>query len=289
MGRVVFVVCDVDIQEVLVQDKESLAIIAGEPLYVLPDDLYIPPQALKVFLQTFSGPLDLLLYLIKKQNLDILNIPIAKITKQYVEYLELMQELELDLASEYLVMASVLAEIKSRLLLPKSGDDNNNEETDPRAELIKRLLEYERYKQGAEYLNDLPRCERNIFPLNVEKPEIEQVIKLPEIDLQDLRDALKDVWQRNAWHTQHKITMNTLTVREKMSNILERLHNHNVQYGKHKNLLFTELLQESEGKIGIIVTFLAMLELLRSNLITLIQNSSCGMIYLQDCRNANAL
>lgn len=264
-------------------NSNSIAIVQGEHVYNIPDDLYIPPQALKVFLHTFSGPLDLLLYLIKKQNLDILNIPIAKITKQYVEYLELMQELELDLASEYLVMASILAEIKSKLLLPKPIDLNNSsDDIDPRAELIRRLLEYERYKQYAEYLDNLPRCDRNIFSVNINTSEIVPCIKMPEIELQELFNAIKEVWQRNSWHTQHKITMNTLTVRERMSYVLEKLNAHcNIQQnGFNKNLLFTDLLQQEEGKVGIIVTFLAILELLRANIIRLIQNNSCGNIYL---------
>lgn len=253
--------------------EEDIAIVLGEPLQELPEDLYIPPQALRVFLGAFSGPLDLLLYLIKKQNINILDIPIAKITVQYVEYLELMQELKLELAAEYLVMAAMLAEIKSKLLLPRLKVEEKDEE-DPRAELIKRLQEYERYKKAAEDIDKLPRQERDVFTLTLDVPQLPTEIKLPQIELKDLLWAFKEVLQRTASYSHHKIRLENLSVRERMSNILDKLQNKEM-------LNFTDFFQHTEGKLGVVVTFLAVLELLRSEVIAIVQTESFGKIYLQ--------
>lgn len=254
--------------------EENIAIVFGEPFCELPKDLYIPPQALRVFLGTFSGPLDLLLYLIKKQNIDILDIPIAKITTQYVEYLELMQELKIELAAEYLVMAAMLAEIKSKLLLPRL-DIEEIEDADPRAELVRRLQEYERYKKVADDLDKLPRQERDIFTLAVEIPQLPTAVKkLPQIELQDLMLAFKSVLQRTAVYSHHKIRMDNISVRERMSRILDKLRD-------NKTLGFTEFFEVDEVKLGVVVTFLALLELLREGVIAITQAENFSNIYVQ--------
>jgi segregation and condensation protein A len=250
-----------------------IATVNGRAIIQLPTDLYIPPDAMKVLLQTFEGPLDFLLYLIRKQNIDILDIPIASVTQQYMEYIDLMQNLSLELAAEYLVMAAILAEIKSRMLLPRQMNQENEEE-DPRTELVIRLQEYERYKQAAEDIDALARLERDLFVVMVDSSQISVVKPQPPVFLQDLLKALADVVRRTQLNTKHAIHLDILSVREKMTYILSTLNAHN-------HIPFTHLFKNEEGRLGIIVTFLAMLELLKQGLIEFIQAAAFAPIYLQ--------
>lgn len=245
-----------------------VATVRGQPFIQLPSDLYIPPQALEVLLETFSGPLDLLLYLIKKQNFDILDIPVAEVTRQYMHYIELMQVLEIELATEYLVMAAVLTEIKSRLLLPKPALPQSAEEADPRAELIRRLQEYEQIKQAAYELDQLPRQGRDIFLAMAQAelsalPHCNDEVR-PALELDDLVAALQSVLTRAALTTHHAIAQEPLSIRERMSQILHRLSTEN-------GVEFTGLFTLSEGRMGVVVTFIALLELWRQALIELVQ------------------
>ncbi|MDH3953692.1 MAG: segregation/condensation protein A, partial [Gammaproteobacteria bacterium] len=198
------------------------AVVDGEPITTLPQDLYIPPYALQVFLEAFEGPLDLLLYLIRRQNIDILDIPIAEITKQYVQYIELMKEMQLELAGEYLVMAAMLAEIKSRMLLPRQ-EKEDEEEDDPRAELVRRLQEYERYKKAAHDIDELPRLERDVFTAQAEAPERKVVEKLPDVTLKELLLAFHDVLKRAEMFSNLRVTREPLSVRQRMSEVLSRV------------------------------------------------------------------
>jgi len=250
-----------------------LATVNGQVVVDLPKDLYIPPDAMKVLLEAFEGPLDFLLYLIRKQNLDILDIPIAAVTRQYMEYIELMQELSLELAAEYLVMAAILAEIKSRMLLPRSNDAENTEE-DPRAELVRRLQEYERYKQAAEDLDKLPRQERELFIVEADGSLISVDKPLPSVNMRDLMTALMDVMKRAEHSTNHHIQLDALSVREKMTFILETMQD-------KEHFLFTSLFDLREGRLGVVVTFLAMLELLKQSLIDFVQATAFAPIYLK--------
>ncbi|MFK5892185.1 MAG: ScpA family protein [Pseudomonadota bacterium] len=259
------------------QQELPLAIVQGSPITQMPKDLYIPPEALEVFLETFEGPLDLLLYLIKKQNIDILDIPIAKITLQYVTYVEKMHEIKFELAAEYLVMAAMLAEIKSRMLLPRSPTEEDDD-MDPRAELIRRLQEYEQFKQAAEDLDQLPRLERDIFPIDMEFIQSAK-IQHPDVNLLDLISALKDVISRADKFTHHHIEKETLSVRERMSRIMAQLHENS---NNNKNFTsFTSLFSFEEGKSGVVVTFLAILELSKQSLLEIVQNESYGLIHLR--------
>jgi segregation and condensation protein A len=250
-----------------------IATVKGQAVLDLPTDLYIPPDAMKVFLEAFEGPLDFLLYLIRKQNLDILDIPIAAVTRQYMEYIDLMQELSLELAAEYLVMAAILAEIKSRMLLPRPSDMEATEE-DPRAELVRRLQEYERYKQAAEDLDKLPRQERDLFIVQADGSMIAVEKPLPQVAMKELMAAMMDVLKRVEYNTKHHIQMDVLSVREKMTFILAT-----VQEKEH--FLFTSLFDLREGRLGVVVTFLAMLELLKQSLIDFVQASPFAPIYLK--------
>src|SRR5690554_2663121 len=202
------------------QEEMPFAIVQGAPVLKLPDDLYIPPDALEVFLEAFEGPLDLLLYLIRRQNLDILDIPIAEVTRQYTGYIEMMSELRLELAAEYLVMAAILAEIKSRMLLPRPQSEEEEEE-DPRAELVRRLQEYERFKQAAEDLDTLPRLERDLAVASAEFEDHGQVKLPPEVDLREVLLALKDVMARAEMFAHHHVQAEPLSVRERMSRIID--------------------------------------------------------------------
>ncbi len=250
-----------------------IAKVGGEPYTQLPQDLYIPPDALEVFLETFEGPLDLLLYLIRRQNLNILDIPIAAITQQYMDYLGLMQELRLDLAAEYLVMAAWLAEIKSRLLLP-SPVLSEAEEEDPRAELVRRLQEYERFQQAASALDKLPRVERDVFIAKVE-PMARHVTQTPPVvSLRELLEALQGVLARAELLSHHAVRRETLSVRERMSQILERLD-------ALRFTPFTALFRPEEGRMGVVVTFLAILELLRETLLELVQVEAFAPIHIR--------
>jgi len=249
------------------------AIVRGAPLLELPQDLYIPPDALEVFLDTFEGPLDLLLYLIRRQNLDILDIPIAEITDQYMEYVELMKDLKLELAAEYLVMAAMLCEIKSRMLLPRP-DSVDDDEDDPRAELIRRLLEYERFKQAALDLDDLPRLERDLFPTQAAVPPGHVRRIPPKVDLPELLAALREVLARADLFTSHRIERESLSLRERMSIVMERLHGRDF-------VQFTELFDITEGRAGVVVSFLAILELIKASILELVQSEAYAPIHVR--------
>lgn len=266
-----------EVESMTRQQEMPLATVRGEPLLKLPDDLYIPPDALEVFLDAFEGPLDLLLYLIRRHNLDILDIPIAEITRQYTGYIEMMQDLRLELAAEYLVMAAILAEIKSRMLLPRPEPEHEDED-DPRTELIRRLQEYERFKQAAEDLDALPRLERDIMPAQAEVAEHRQVKLPPEVDLREVLLALRDVMTRAELFAQHHIQSEPLSVRERMSRIMQAINN--PEQGT-EFVRFETLFDLEEGRLGAVVTFLALLELLREHLVDLVQQELYGAIYLR--------
>ncbi|MCH9698207.1 MAG: segregation/condensation protein A [Gammaproteobacteria bacterium] len=250
-----------------------LAVVNGEPVLDLPEDLYIPPDALEILLETFEGPLDLLLYLIKRKNLDILNIPIAEITRQYIAYINLMHELRIELAADYLLMAAMLAEIKSRLLLPRV-EDGEDEEDDPRAELIRRLQEYEAFKIAAQDIADLPRMERDTFQALVNTDNLEQSQRLPSIDLEQLLVAFQDVLRRMDQTAHHKILLEPLSVRDRMSKILEQLNHGSI-------LPFICIFDSREGRPGVVVSFLAILELSREGLVDVIQSEPFSDIQIR--------
>jgi segregation and condensation protein A len=255
------------------QGEMPFAIVDGEPVTEMPRDLYIPPQALEVFLEAFEGPLDLLLYLIRRQNLDILDIPIADITRQYMEYIQLMQELDLELAGEYLLMAAMLAEIKSRMLLPRLAE-GGDEEDDPRAELVRRLQEYERYKQAAEDIDGLPRLERDVYPAVAELTHRHVVRILPDVALQEMLVAFKDVVQRATMFAHLHVARETLSVRQRMSDVLAVLEGVGL-------VEFIRLFQAEEGRLGVTVTFAAILELLREQLVEIVQGEPYQPIYVR--------
>ncbi|HAO31710.1 MAG TPA: segregation/condensation protein A [Candidatus Competibacter sp.] len=256
-----------------VAETPPLAKIGGEPYTQLPRDLYIPPDALEVFLEAFEGPLDLLLYLIRRQNLNILDIPVADITRQYLDYLALMRELRLELAAEYLVMAAWLAEIKSRLLLPKPASVDAEEE-DPRAELVRRLQEYQRFQQAARALDALPRLERELYLASAEPVERQIAPPPPPVALADLLEALREVLARAALYDHHHIQRESLSVRERMSQVLERLD-------ALRFTPLTALFRPEQGRAGVVVTFLAILELLRETLLELAQAEPFAPIHLR--------
>jgi segregation and condensation protein A len=255
------------------QVEMPFAVVNGEPISQLPRDLYIPPQALEVFLEAFEGPLDLLLYLIRRQNLNILDIPLAEITRQYMQYIELMQELQLELAGEYLVMAATLAEIKSRMLLPRPKLAEESEE-DPRAELVRRLQEYERYKRAAEQIDALPRLERDVWGTSAELKERRVVRTLPQITLQELLIAFKEVVARAEMFAHHHVQRERLSVGERMSDILAAL-------GTGGFLPFTQLFRPQEGRMGVTVTFVAILELMREGLIDIVQAQAYAPLHVR--------
>ncbi len=263
------------------QAEMPFALVDGEPVTQLPQDLYIPPFALEVFLEAFEGPLDLLLYLIRRQNLDVLNIPIAEVTTQYVQYIELMKELQLELAGEYLLMAAMLAEIKSRMLLPRIGEADD-EEADPRAELVRRLQEYERYKQAATDLDDVPRLERDFFQANAEVAERTVVTRLPDLTLKELLLAFRDVLTRAEMLAHHHIRREPLSVRQRMSEVLLK-----IQTGTFAE--FRDLFDPREGRMGVTVTFLALLELLKESLIELVQTEPYAPIHVRAAMSRPAL
>jgi segregation and condensation protein A len=255
-----------------------IATVRGQALTAMPKDLYIPPDAMEVFLEAFEGPLDLLLYLIKKQNLDILDIPIAEVTRQYMEYVELMKEISLELAAEYLVMAAILAEVKSRMLLPRP-DAIDGAEEDPRAELIRRLMEYERIKKVAAELDQLPRHGRDTFAALVDADDIVCEKPQPEVCLQDLMVALADVMKRVELHASHQIQKEPLSIRERMTSILSALQD-------KEFISFNSMFTAHEGRLGVVVTFLAMLELLKDHLIEFVQTAPFAPIHLKIHQNA---
>lgn len=250
-----------------------LALVYGEAVVDVPQDLYIPPDALEVILDAFEGPLDLLLYLIRKQNIDILDIPVAEITKQYMTYVELMRATKLELAAEYLLMAAMLAEIKSRMLLPRQNIADDEEE-DPRAELIRRLQEYEQIKIAAESLDELPRLDRDIKAIQLAAPEARARKLLPEVSLQELLLTVSEVLKRAELFEQHQVSREVLSTRERMTAILEKIT------GKGF-VPFIQLFQADEGKLGIVVTFMAILELVKESLIDLIQNEPFAPIHVK--------
>lgn len=250
-----------------------LALVYGEAVTELPQDLYIPPDALEVFLEAFEGPLDLLLYLIRKQNVDILDIPVAQITHQYMGYVELMKSVRLELAAEYLVMAAMLAEIKSRMLLPRSGE-SEEEEDDPRAELIRRLQEYEIFKSAAEDLEELPRVGREVHVPQLEAPEARARKLLPDVALEEVLLAMAEVMRRADMFESHQVTREALSTRERMSEVLERLKG-------GAFVPFASLFRIEEGRLGVVVTFMAVLELIKESLAELVQNEPFAPIHVR--------
>jgi segregation and condensation protein A len=256
------------------QTEMPFAVVEGEPVTQMPRDLYIPPEALQVFLEAFEGPLDLLLYLIRRQNLDILDIPIAEITRQYMRYIELMRELQLELAGEYLLMAATLAEIKSRMLLPRPQSESGDDGLDPRAELVRRLQEYERFKQAAADIETLPRVDRDTFPASVELGERRVVRLLPEVTLQEMLVALKDVLERADMFAHHHVSRERLSVRQRMSDVLGALRS-------QAFVEFTRLFRPEEGRMGVTVTFSAILELLREGLLEIVQAEPFAPIHVR--------
>jgi len=255
------------------QAEMPFAIVQGQPYSQLPKDLYIPPDALEVFLEAFEGPLDLLLYLIRRQNMDILDIPIAEITKQYMAYIGMLDETQFELAAEYLVMAAILAEIKSRMLLPRLKSEDEDED-DPRAELVRRLQEYERFKKAAQDIDDLPREGRDFF-LAQAFMENRQVFQVPpDVDLHDMLVALQDVLSRADLFSHHQVQMEPLSVRERMTRIMDLLR-------ASPYLEFTQFFTLEEGRRGVVVTFLALMELTRERLVDIVQNEPMGRIYIK--------
>ena len=255
------------------QEEMPFAVVQGKELTTLPKDLYIPPDALEVILEAFEGPLDLLLYLIRRQNLDILEINVAEITRQYMSYIDLMSTIHLELAAEYLVMAAMLAEIKSRILLPRQVDDED-EEGDPRAELIRRLQEYERFKAAAEDIDEIPRLGRDIHQATAESPDRTHERQFPEVDMREVMSALADVLRRAEMFESHHIQREKLSTRERMSHVLEVLRD-------KQFVPFISLFKESEGRLGVVVTFLAIMELIKESLVEIVQNESFGAIHVK--------
>jgi segregation and condensation protein A len=255
------------------QQELPLAFVHGKPLTVLPKDLYIPPEALEVFLEAFEGPLDLLLYLIRRQNLDILEINVAQITEQYMQYVELMDSMQFELAAEYLVMSAMLAEIKSRMLLPRQ-QSATEEEVDPRADLIRRLQEYEQFKQAAEDIDGLPRLERDVFQAAAQPPELRRSRPQPQVELRELLLAFGEVARRAAMNVSHHVQMERLSTRERMVEILARLHTPHF-------VPFVSLFRVEEGRMGVVVTFLAIMELIKESLIEMVQSEPFGPIHVK--------
>jgi segregation and condensation protein A len=265
---------ELPVAEIAEQAEMPFAVVEGEPLTQMPRDLYIPPDALQVFLEAFEGPLDLLLYLIRRQNLDILDIPLAEITRQYMQYIEVMQELQLELAGEYMLMAATLAEIKSRMLLPRPQGEGSAEEEDPRAELVRRLQEYERFKRAAEDIEQLQRVDRDTFPASAELVERRVVRLLPAVTMQEMLLALKDVMARAEMFAHHQVQRERLSVRQRMSDVLGTLRS-------QAFVEFTQLFRPEEGRMGVTVTFSAILELLREGLIEIVQAEQFAPIHVR--------
>ncbi len=255
------------------QGEMPFAVVQGEALTELPKDLYIPPRALEVFLDAFEGPLDLLLYLIRRQNLDILDIDVAVITEQYMQYVELMDAMQFELAAEYLLMAAMLAEIKSRMLLPRSNEVDDDEE-DPRATLVRRLQEYERFKKAAEDMATLPRVERDTWVGSAEPPVMERTKPLPEVNLQDLVIAFSEVLKRADLYESHQIKRESLSTRERMADVLQALQ-------EQEFCSFDSLFKVEEGRLGVVVTFLAILELIKESLVDIVQSDEFAPIHIK--------
>ncbi len=255
------------------QQEIPLAMVRGEPMLQIPQDLYIPPDALEIILEAFEGPLDLLLYLIRRQNLDILDIPVAEITRQYVDYIQTMHELRFELAADYLVMAAMLAEIKSRMLLPRPPNESG-EDADPRAELVRRLQDYERFKKAAADLDTLTRLDRDTAIASVQMPELKLAAAPPPVDLRELLLALRDVIKRSELFGRHAVRREALSVRERMGTVLRRLSD-----GRFHE--FTSLFSAEEGRLGVVVTFLSILELAKERLVEIVQEAWGAPIHLK--------
>ena len=255
------------------QGEMPFAVVQGEAVTELPKDLYIPPRALEVFLEAFEGPLDLLLYLIRRQNVDILDIDVAVITEQYMQYVELMDAMQFELAAEYLLMAAMLAEIKSRMLLPRSNEADDDEE-DPRATLVRRLQEYERFKKAAEDMSTLPRVERDTWVGSAEPPVMERTKPLPEVNLQDLVIAFSEVLKRADLYESHQIKRESLSTRERMADVLQALQ-------EQEFCSFDSLFKVEEGRLGVVVTFLAILELIKESLVDIVQSDEFAPIHIK--------
>lgn len=256
------------------QGEFPFAVVKGEAVTELPKDLYIPPSALEVFIATFEGPLDLLLYLIKRQNIDILEIDVSDITQQYVSYIELMDSMRFELAAEYLVMAAMLAEIKSRMLLPRSNEGEDDEGEDPRAALIRRLQEYERFKVAAEEINELPRMGRETFQAHAQMPDYDKEVPEPDVELKELLVCLSEVMRRAEMFTSHHVEMEALSTRERMSGVLEALQG-------QPFVPFVSLFRVEEGRLGVVVTFLAIMELIKESLVEIVQTEPFGPIHVK--------
>ena len=256
------------------QEEMPFAVVEGQPISEMPRDLYIPPQALEVFLEAFEGPLDMLLYLIRRQNLDILDIPIAEITRQYMRYIELMQVLQLELAGEYLLMAATLAEVKSRMLLPRIGGDEAVDEADPRAELVRRLQEYERFKRAAEGIDRMPRLERDTWVASAELVDRKVVRIPPQVTLQEMLVAFQEVLSRSDMFAHHHVQREPLSVRQRMTEVLTAL-------SASAFVDFVRLFTPEEGRRGVTVTFVAVLELLREGLIEMVQSEAYGPLHIR--------
>lgn len=255
------------------QGEMPFAVVHGKAYTQLPQDLYIPPDALEVFLDAFEGPLDLLLYLIRRQNIDILDINVSEITSQYMAYVDLMESHQFELAAEYLVMAAMLAEIKSRMLLPRSSEEQEEEE-DPRASLIRRLQEYERFKQAAEDLDKIPRVGRNLFPVTATGPDRNLTRPDPDVELQELLLALSEVLRRADMFESHHVSREKLSTRERMAQVLDTLtHQHFVP--------FVSLFKVEEGRLGVVVTFLAVMELIKESLVEIVQSEAFAPIHVK--------
>lgn len=254
------------------QEEMPFAVVLGKEITALPKDLYIPPEALEVFLEAFEGPLDLLLYMIKRQNLDILEINVAEITRQYMGYIDMMKAMQFELAAEYLLMAAMLAEIKSRMLLPRQVVEEDEE--DPRAELIRRLQEYERFKKAAEDIDSLPRLGRDVFVAIAKEPDRSKERPQPDVEMQEVLLALSEVLLRAEMFESHQIQLERLSTRERMSQVLDTLS------GK-QFVPFVSLFRLSEGKIGVVVTFLAIMELIKESLVEIVQNEAYGAIHVK--------
>ena len=250
-----------------------LALVSGKPVVDLPKDLYIPPDALAVFLEAFEGPLDLLLYLIRRQNMNILDIDVSEITRQYMDYIGAIEAMRFELAAEYLVMAATLAEIKSRMLLPRQ-ESEDDDELDPRAELIRRLQQYERFKKAAEDMDELPRMERDTFTGSAALPKLPSAQPHPDVDMRELLLALQGVLRRADLFTSHHVERERLSTRERMSHILSVLQ------GDHF-VTFESLFTPEEGRLGVVVSFLATLELVKEQLIEVVQAEVLGPIHLR--------
>lgn len=254
-------------------EQAPLARVSGKPVVDLPRDLYIPPDALAVFLEAFEGPLDLLLYLIRRQNMDILDIDVSEITKQYMDYIGAVEAMRFELAAEYLVMAATLAEIKSRMLLPRQ-ESEDEEDIDPRAELIRRLQQYERFKQAAEDIDDLPRLERDNFVASAALPRMPSSQPHPDVDLREILFALQGVLKRADLFTSHHVERERLSTRERMSAILSVLRD-------DQFVTFESLFTPEEGRLGVVVSFLATLELVKEQLIEVVQAEVLGPIHVR--------